>query len=83
MPLQSSQLGLNPSREGSNSMTRLIGYFAQIRANGHMSKIIFLAPAADKSFVLWSCDYFVNGSGTGTIKITGPHNWQIIPGSGS
>ena len=78
-------------------MTRLIGYFAQIRANGHMSKIIFLASsdtytystapadetAADKSFVLWSCDYFVNGSGTGTIKITGPHSWQIIPGSGS
>jgi hypothetical protein len=27
-------------------MTRLIGYFAQIRANGHMSKIIFLAPTA-------------------------------------
>lgn len=145
-------------------MTRLICSLAQIRANSHMSKIIFLAPvaflsafplaacgspvspassppagaaatsgassgiytystapadetatansldestasyvnarygteyaatdmecsptyyesAADKSFSLWSCNYFVNGNSTGIIKITGPHSWQIMPGS--
>lgn len=37
--------------------------------------------AADKSFSLWSCNYFANGISTGIIKITGPHNWQIMPGS--
>jgi hypothetical protein len=29
---------------------------------------------------LWSCSYVIRGINETTIKLTGPHSWQIVPG---
>jgi hypothetical protein len=40
--------------------------------------------AADKSFVLWTCSYLASGgSSQATIKITGPHSWEVLSGDGN
>jgi hypothetical protein len=32
------------------------------------------------SYELWSCSYVIRGSNETTIKLTGPHSWEIVPG---
>jgi hypothetical protein len=32
------------------------------------------------SYELWSCSYVIRGINETTIKLTGPHSWEIVPG---
>jgi hypothetical protein len=41
------------------------------------------ASAVGSPYVLWQCGYVIRGNNETTIKITGPHSWQIVPPDGN